>query len=179
MKIAIGSDHRGFEAKERIKALLQNLGAPVVDHGTFSRDAFDYPDSALAVATDVAEGRAERGILFCGTGLGMSIAANKVSGVRAALCHDELTAQLSRRHNNANVLCLPADLVGDALMQSMVKTWIETEFEGGRHARRVGKIVDYEKDHNLNGQADVEEDEASEAESAGRLKAGKRRAKKR
>ncbi len=165
MKIAIGSDHRGYEAKERIKALLQNLGAPVVDHGTFSRDAFDYPDSALAVAGDVADGRAERGILFCGTGLGMSIAANKVSGVRAALCHDELTAQLSRRHNNANVLCLPADLVGDALMQSMVKTWLETEFEGGRHARRVEKIVAYEHEAMRNGDATEPDDAATRGKS--------------
>lgn len=148
MKISIGSDHRGYEAKERIKALLQQLDSDVTDHGTSSRQACDYPDVALAVACDVAGGDAERGILFCGTGLGMSITANKVSGVRAALCHDELTAQLSRRHNNANILCLPADLVGDALMQSMVRTWLETEFEGGRHARRVGKITQYERTHN-------------------------------
>lgn len=148
MKIALGSDHRGFEAKERIKALLSSLGHPVLDRGTGSREACDYPDAGLAVAQDVADTRAERGILLCGTGLGMSITANKVPGVRAALCHDELTAQLSRRHNNANVLCLPADLVGDALMQSMVKVWLETEFEGGRHARRVEKILSYEKTRN-------------------------------
>lgn len=145
MKIAIGSDHRGFEAKERLRALLRSLGQEVIDHGTASREACDYPDAGLAVACDVAERRADRGILLCGTGLGMSIAANKVAGVRAALCHDELTAQLSRRHNNANVLCLPADLVGDALMQSMVKLWLTTEFEGGRHARRVDKIVAFEQ----------------------------------
>lgn len=141
LKIAIGSDHRGFEAKERIRALLLSLGCQVMDHGTNSREACDYPDLALKVARDVAEGHAERGVLLCGSGLGMSITANKVCGVRAALCHDELTAQLSRRHNDANVLCLPADLVGDALMQSMVRTWLLTEFEGGRHARRVEKIV--------------------------------------
>lgn len=140
MKIAIGSDHRGFDAKERIKALLASLGQEVIDRGTGSREPCDYPDTGLAVAREVAGGSADRGILFCGTGLGMSIVANKVPGVIAALCHDELTAQLSRRHNNANVLCLPADLVGDALMQSMVKTWLATEFEGGRHARRVEKI---------------------------------------
>ena len=147
MKIAIGSDHRGFEAKERIKALIEEMGITVTDHGTDSRESCDYPDKAFAVARDVAEGRADRGILFCGSGVGMSMTANKVAGVRAALCHDELTAQLSRRHNNANVLCLPADLVGDALMQSMVRTWLETEFEGGRHARRVGQIMAYERDH--------------------------------
>jgi ribose 5-phosphate isomerase B len=98
----------------------------------------------LRVAQDVAEGRAERGILLCGSGIGMSIAANKVDGVRAALCHDEWTAQMSRRHNNANVLCLPADLVGDALMQNMVREWIAAEFEGGRHERRVARIIAYE-----------------------------------
>ncbi len=145
MKIAIGSDHRGFEAKERIKALLAELGAEIVDHGARSRDACDYPDMGLAVAQDVSSGRAERGILLCGTGVGMSIAANKVDGIRAALCHDELTVQLSRRHNDANVLCMPADLVGDALMRSMVRTWLDTQFEGGRHARRVNKIREYER----------------------------------
>ncbi len=147
MKIAIGSDHRGFEAKERISALIKSLGHTVVDHGTNGRDACDYPDTALAVANDVAGARVERGVLMCGSGLGMSIAANKVSGVRAALCHDELTAQLSRRHNDANVLCLPADLIGDALMQSMVRTWLGTDFEGGRHARRVEKIRGIEREN--------------------------------
>lgn len=145
MKIALGSDHRGYHAKERIKALLAELGHDVVDHGTNSSDACDYPDTAYAVAKDVAQSQAERGVLFCGTGVGMSISANKVSGVRAALCHDELTAQLSRRHNDANILCLPADLIGDALMRSMVKTWLDTTFEGGRHARRVGKIATIEQ----------------------------------
>lgn len=145
MKISIGSDHRGYEAKEKIKALLRDFQAEVTDHGTNSRDACDYPDLAIKVASDVSCGRAERGILLCGTGVGMSMAANKVDGVRAALCHDELTAQLSRRHNDANILCLPADLVGDALMQTMVRTWMTTSFEGGRHARRVEKIVAFEK----------------------------------
>ena len=145
MKISIGSDHRGFEAKERIKALLRELHAEVTDHGTNSKDACDYPDMALKVSQDVAAARAERGILLCGTGVGMSISANKVPGVRAAVCHDELTTQLSRRHNDANVLCLPADLVGDALMQSMVRTFLQTNFEGGRHQRRVDKVRDIEK----------------------------------
>lgn len=147
MKIAIGSDHRGYEAKERIKMLLRELTADVIDHGTNTRDSCDYPDMAIGVANDVASGKAERGILLCGTGLGMSISANKVHGVRAALCHDELTAQLSRRHNDANVLCLPADLIGDALMQSMVRTWLDTKFEAGRHARRVEKIQEFEREH--------------------------------
>jgi len=147
MKIAIGSDHRGFEAKERIKALLQGMGAEVIDHGTFEKRACDYPDTGLSVAQAVSRGEVERGVLFCGSGIGMSITANKVHGVRAALCHDELTAQMSRRHNDANILCLPADLVGDALMQSIVRMWLNTEFEGGRHARRVEKIVTYERNH--------------------------------
>jgi ribose 5-phosphate isomerase B len=147
MKIAIGSDHRGFEAKERIKALLGELGCAVVDHGTDSRDSCDYPDAAFAVAQDVANESVDRGVLLCGSGLGMSITANKVAGVRAALCHDELTAQMSRRHNDANILCLPADLVGDALMKNMVRTWLETAFEAGRHARRVQKIAAYERRH--------------------------------
>ncbi len=145
MKIAIGSDHRGHEAKLRIKALLLEMGVRLVDHGGQTGEPCDYPDIGLAVAEDVASGAADRGILLCGSGIGMSISANKVHGIRAALCHDELTAQMSRRHNNANVLCLPADLVGDALMQNMVKVWISTEFEGGRHQRRVDKICEYEQ----------------------------------
>ncbi len=147
MKIAIGSDHRGYEAKERIKALLQGMGVEVEDFGTHEKRACDYPDHGLAVAEAVARGAADRGVLFCGSGIGMSITANKVAGVRAALCHDELTAQMAARHNDANVLCLPADLVGDALMQGIVRIWLNTEFEGGRHARRVDKIRAYEQNH--------------------------------
>jgi ribose 5-phosphate isomerase B len=147
MKIAVGSDHRGYDAKERIKALLQSLGLDVTDLGTNSHQPSDYPDTGFTVAQQVSSGQVERGILFCGSGIGMSITANKVDGVRAALCHDELTAQMARRHNDANVLCLPADLVGDALMQSIVKMWLSTEFEGGRHARRVEKIIAFERDN--------------------------------
>jgi ribose 5-phosphate isomerase B len=147
MKIAIGSDHRGYPAKERMKALLQDMGVEVADHGTNDKHACDYPDLGLAVAKSIAAGDADRGILFCGSGIGMSIVANKVHGIRAALCHDELTAQMSRRHNDANVLCLPADLLGEALMQSIVRIWLTTEFEGGRHGRRVQKIMDFEHNH--------------------------------
>lgn len=152
MKIAIGSDHRGYDAKERIKHLLSELGCAVLDLGPETREMCDYPDAAFRVATEVATGRVDRGILLCGSGLGMSITANKVAGVRAALCHDDLTAQMSRRHNDANVLCLPADLVGDTLLKSMVRTWVETEFEGGRHARRVDKIRAYEQGHQCGGE---------------------------
>ena len=163
MKIAIGSDHRGYEAKERIKALLLDMGLEVEDRGVHAKQAADYPDTALAVANEIAVGQADRGILFCGSGIGMSISANKVNGVRAALCHDELTAQMSRRHNDANVLCLPADLVGDALMQGIVRSWLTTEFEGGRHARRVEKIREYERQHMKNGTP-----EASTGEGCGK-----------
>jgi ribose 5-phosphate isomerase B len=150
MRIAVSSDHRGYHAKERIRLLLTNAGHEVVDHGCHSAASCDYPDMAVLAAEAVAKGETDRAILICGTGLGMSIAANKVKKVRAALCHDELTAQLSRKHNDANVLCLPADLVGEQLMRLIVETWLSTEFEGGRHARRIEKIMRIEG----NGQVD-------------------------
>jgi ribose 5-phosphate isomerase B len=145
MKIAIGSDHRGFEAKTRIVTVLHQLGHEVFDAGPHSRDSVDYPDFAFEVAQAVGDSRAERGILICGTGIGMCIAANKVRGVRAAPCHDCITAEMSRRHNDANVLCLSADLLGEELTERMVRIWLETPFEGGRHARRVAKIAQFEK----------------------------------
>ena len=144
MKIAIGSDHRGFEAKARILTILHQLGHEVFDTGPHGRESADYPDFAFEVARAVGEGRAERGILICGTGIGMCIAANKVRGVRAAPCHDCVTAEMSRRHNDANVLCLSADLLGEDLIDRMVRIWLETAFEGGRHARRVEKITRFE-----------------------------------
>lgn len=146
MRIAIGSDHRGYLAKEKVKPLLQQLGYEVEDFGADSQTACDYPDVAYPAARAVASGQVDRAILFCGTGVGMSISANKVLAIRAALCHDELTAQMSRQHNNANVLCIPADLVGEALVRRIVEVWLETPFEGGRHARRVQKILEIEKD---------------------------------
>jgi ribose 5-phosphate isomerase B len=144
MKITIGSDHRGFDAKTRILAVLHQLGHEVFDAGTHVPESVDYPDLAFEVATAVSEGRAERGILICGTGIGMCIAANKVRNVRAAPCHDCITAEMSRRHNDANVLCLSGDLLGQELIERMVRIWLETEFESGRHARRVEKITRYE-----------------------------------
>ena len=144
MKIAIGSDHRGFEVKRRIVALLGQLGHEVLDVGPEGKDSVDYPDFAFQVAQAVGAGAAQRGVLICGTGIGMCIAANKVPGVRAAPCHDSITAEMSRRHNDANVLCLSADLLGEELIDRMVKIWLETDFEGGRHARRVDKIVRFE-----------------------------------
>ena len=146
MKIAIGSDHRGYEVKRRIVALLNKLGHEVLDVGPEGRDSVDYPDFAFQVAQAVGTGRVDRGILICGTGIGMCIAANKVRGVRAAPCHDSITAEMSRRHNDANVLCLSADLLGEELIERMVRIWLETEFEGGRHARRVEKITRFENE---------------------------------
>lgn len=141
MKIAVGSDHRGFEVKRRVVTLLQQLGHDVTDVGTDGKESVDYPDFALLVATAVSDGRADRGILICGSGIGMCIAANKVKGVRAAPCHDNITAEMSRRHNDANVLCLSADLLGGELIDRMIRIWLETPFDGGRHARRVEKIT--------------------------------------
>ena len=149
MRIALCSDHRGFRAKEQIKAFLKEVGHEVVDFGCDSLASCDYPDMAFAGAKSVAAGETERGIFFCGTGIGMSMTANKVRGIRAALCHDELTAEMARRHNNANVLCLPADLVGDALMRRLVDVWLRSEYEGGRHERRLKKIADYERNGQL------------------------------
>jgi len=144
MKIAIGSDHRGFEVKRRVVPLLHKLGHETLDMGTAGPESVDYPDFAFQVGQAVSEGRVDRGILICGTGIGMCIAANKVPGVRAAPCHDSITAEMSRRHNDANVLCLSADLLGEELIDRMVRIWLDTEFEGGRHARRVDKIARFE-----------------------------------
>lgn len=144
MKVVLSSDHRGYAAKENIKSYLAKAGHTVSDAGCHDGASCDYSDMGLAGAHDVAQGTAERGIFLCGTGIGMSIAANKVKGIRAALCHDELTAELSRRHNDANVLCLPADLIGEHLINRVIDVWLETEYEGGRHQRRIDKITAFE-----------------------------------
>lgn len=144
MKIAVASDHRGFQVKQKILSLLVGLKQEGVDYGPDSDESVDYPDFAAAVATAVADGDVDRGILVCGTGIGMCIAANKFNGVRAAPCHDDLTAQMSRLHNDANVLCISADLLSDQLIDRMVEIWVTTEFEGGRHARRLEKIRKFE-----------------------------------
>ena len=144
MKIALGADHRGFGAKNGILTFLREQGHEVVDFGTDSSKSCDYPDAALPASTAVRDGKCELGILFCGSGIGMSIAANKVHGIRAALCHDELTTEMARRHNNANVLCLPADLAGEALIRRIVDVWLKTPYEGGRHDRRIEKIAEIE-----------------------------------
>jgi ribose 5-phosphate isomerase B len=144
MQVAIGCDHRGFAVKGKIIELLKRLQHSCVDCGTNSIDSVDYPDFAAEVGRRVGAGEADRGILICGSGLGMCIAANKVHGVRAATCHDDLTAEMSRRHNDVNVLCLSADMLGERLIDRMVEIWLDTPFEGGRHARRVGKISELE-----------------------------------
>ncbi|HUY35563.1 MAG TPA: ribose 5-phosphate isomerase B [Pirellulales bacterium] len=145
MRIAIGSDHRGFGVKQKVIELLQRLSQDVFDAGTHGTESVDYPDVAGVVAGQVSRGEADRGILICGTGIGMSIAANKFPGVRAAPCHDDLSAEMSRRHNDLNVLCLSADMLGEKLIDRMVEMWLKTEFEGGRHARRVEKIQHLEQ----------------------------------
>ncbi len=146
MNIVIGSDHRGFHVRSKISELLARLGHTVQDVGTFSPEACDYPDIAAQVSKIVGSGKAERGILICGTGLGMCIAANKFPGVRAAPCHDDVTAEMSRRHNDANILCLPADLLGERLIDGMIELWLDTPFEGGRHQRRLERIQHLEQD---------------------------------
>ncbi|HID22872.1 MAG TPA: ribose 5-phosphate isomerase B [Planctomycetaceae bacterium] len=153
MKIAIASDHRGYDLKARLVSQIEGLGHEVHDYGTDSADCVDYPDYAAKVAEDVASGRVDRGILVCGTGLGMCIVANKFPGVRAVSCHDAISAEISRRHNDANVLCLSGELLSDAVVTRMVETWLKTEFEGGRHARRLAKIEQIEMRHLLGGSA--------------------------
>lgn len=140
MKIAVASDHRGYIIKGKIIAMIADLGHEAIDMGTDSAESVDYPDFGVKVAQSLSEGKVDRGILICGTGMGMCITANKFPGVRACTCHDDLTAEMSRRHNDANVLCLSADLLGDRLVNRMVELWLKTEFEGGRHARRLEKI---------------------------------------
>jgi len=144
MRIAIGSDHRGFVIKHKVVESLRRLEQEVIDVGPHTAESVDYPDIAQIVALQVSNGTVDRGILICGTGIGMCIAANKLPGVRAAPCHDDLTAEMSRRHNDLNVLCLSADMLGERLIDRMVEIWLTTEFEGGRHARRVEKIAGME-----------------------------------
>lgn len=144
MRIAIGTDHRGFALRTKLIDLLHKLGHEVFDTGTYTPDAIDYPDIAAQVADKVSRGEADRGILVCGTGLGMCIAANKFPGVRATPCHDDITAELSRRHNDSNVLCLSADLLGERLIDRMIEIWLSAPFDGGRHSRRLQKIADLE-----------------------------------
>ena len=145
MRIAIGSDHAGFELKGKVAARLVELGHEVLDLGTDSDESTDYPVYAHRVGKAVTGGAAELGVVMCGTGMGVCMAANKVPGVRAAMCYDEATAVNSRQHNDANVLTLGAGLIGPSLSRQIVETWLKTPSAGGRHARRVEKIMDIER----------------------------------
>ena len=144
MKLAIGTDHRGLEQVEIVDKLAVSLGHETVNLGATTPESCDYPDVAAKVAGAVADGSADRGILICGTGIGMSIAANKVRGIRAAVCSNLKNAKLSRQHNNANVLCVPGDAFSAETLTEMVTAWLATEFEGGRHQRRLSKVAEME-----------------------------------
>ena len=151
LKVSIASDHRGVQIKGRLIQALLAHGFSVFDEGTDNEQAVDYPDYAQQVAKKVSCGDADRGILICGTGIGMSITANKFHGVRAASCYDEVMVEMSRRHNNVNVLCLPGDMIGDRPVDDLVLMWLNTEFDGGRHEDRVKKISIIESNAHSNG----------------------------
>ena len=140
MKISLGCDHGGYALKEHIRAYLESKGHEVVDCGTYSTDSCDYPIFGEAAARKVQSGECERGIVICTTGIGISIAANKVKGIRCALCSDSLSAEMTRRHNDANIIAMGAGIVGPNLARRMVEVFLNTEFEGGRHARRVALL---------------------------------------
>ncbi len=150
MKLAIGSDHGGFELKEEILKFIKTItNIQVSDFGPSSRDSVDYPDFGAKVAIAVSKNTVDRGILICGTGIGMSIVANRYPNVRAALCHDHFTAQMSREHNDANILVMGERVIGKGVALEIVKTWLETKFAGGRHQKRLDKITELEKSISL------------------------------
>ena len=140
LKIAIGCDHGGFDLKQKVLDYLKARDIEFEDYGIYIKEASDYPEIAKKVSTDVAKGKYDKGILICGTGIGMSIVANKFKGIRAALCCDTYSARVSRAHNNANILCLGARVTGEYLALDIVDTWLKTGFEGGRHKRRIDMI---------------------------------------
>ena len=144
LKVAIASDHGGFELKQKIVELLANLGMEYTDFGSGSADAVDYPDYAFLVSEKVAAKEYDRGILICGTGVGISIAANKVKGIRCALVHDVFTAKATRQHNDSNVIAMGGRVIGDELAKMIVKIWLEEDFMGKHHATRIEKIIEYE-----------------------------------
>jgi len=141
VRIAVASDHAGFALKEALKAFMEELGHEVVDFGAHSPDPSDYPDWIAPAARAVAAGECERGVFFCGTGLGAMLTANKVRGIRAVVCHECASARLSRQHNDANVLCMGGRIVGLELARDVLQVWLQTSFQGGRHARRVEKVM--------------------------------------
>lgn len=145
MKITIGSDHGAVNLKEEVKKVLQEMAIEVNDVGTYGTETVDYPDIAAMVAKSVVSGEAERGIVLCGTGIGISIAANKIRGIRAALCHDVFSAKMSREHNDANILAMGERVIGFGPAREIVKAWLTTGFAGERHAERINKISGLEK----------------------------------
>jgi len=149
VRVAVAADHAGYRLKEEIVDFLRQSGIEYRDFGTHSPEPVDYPDFALAVARAVQSGEFDRGIIVCGTGIGVSISANKVPGIRAALCHDTFSARASREHNDANVLTLGERVIGPGLARDIVATWLMAEFQGGRHARRVQKIADIEANFDI------------------------------
>ncbi|SEO23241.1 ribose 5-phosphate isomerase B [Amphibacillus marinus] len=144
MKVVMASDHGGYQLANEIEAFLQDLGATVTHLGSKGADSVDYSDYGIPAAEKVANGEFDRGIVICGTGIGMSIAANKVKGIRCALVHDVYTARVTREHNNSNMLAMGARVIGVDLAKEIVKTWIKSDFEGGRHQRRIEKVANYE-----------------------------------
>lgn len=149
LRISLGSDHRGIAIRPRLIQTLQSHGYECIDEGTFENKACDYPDIAAVVAGKVSKGIVDRGILICGTGLGMAITANKFPGVRAAACYEKVMVEMARRHNDVNVLCLPGDMIGDRPIDELVLLWLRTEFEGGRHSRRLAKIENFEQGNGM------------------------------
>lgn len=150
MKIAIGCDHGGIALKDSIVNYLEERGVKIEDFGTFGTESVDYPDFAYKVARSVADGKADKGILMCGTGIGISIAANKVNGIRCALCHNTETARLTALHNDSNVLAMGGRVIDCDTAVNIVKTWLDTPFEGGRHINRINKISEIEKKEKSN-----------------------------
>ena len=144
LKIAIASDHGGFELKQKIIELLLDLKNEYKDFGSYTEESVDYPDYAFLVGSKVANNEFDRGILICGTGVGVSIAANKVKGIRCALAHDVFTAKVTRQHNDSNILAMGGRVIGDELAKMIVKTWLEEDFMGEHHVGRIDKIADYE-----------------------------------
>ena len=144
MKVVLASDHRGYQLKDSLKKFLEERKIEFLDVGTFSADSVDYPDFAMLAAEKVSHGDYDRGILICGSGIGMCVVANKFPGVRAAVCHDVSAAEMSRKHNDSNMLGLGADVINEELARKILHVWLETKFEGGRHLRRIQKISEIE-----------------------------------
>ncbi|RJQ27678.1 MAG: ribose 5-phosphate isomerase B [Peptococcaceae bacterium] len=167
MKVAIAGDHGGFQLKKEIIRYLAEMGIDYKDFGTYSEESVDYPDFALPVAEAVREGRFDRGILCCGTGIGVAIAANKVPGIRAAQCHDTFSARAAREHNNANILTMGQRVIGLGLAREIVRVWLEAGFTGGRHACRLEKVIAIEQMYGKSTGLTCGEERKSESRSDG------------